>query len=142
MAQRLVGRHGAHEPDQRGNAEPPRLLLQSVTTAALSNDCQRKLVTAGGEHRYSLQCQPHPAGVIQSAHHHSPAATPSPGSPSTLYGQGMDVLGSDKAAGQVLNRLADGTGDRGNQGSPTEQTPGSSSSEPRASKQAGVGAWR
>jgi len=42
----------------------------------------------------------------------------------------MDLLGSDKAAGHVLKSLTDGTGDRGNQGSPTEETPGSGSSEP------------
>src|SRR4051812_6563162 len=52
----------------------------------------------------------------------------------------MDVLRSDKAAGQILNCLADGTRDGGNQRSPTEGAPGGSSSEPRASHQARVGA--
>ncbi len=43
MAQCLIGGHGSHEPDQFRNSETPRLLLQSVTTATLSNDCQRSL---------------------------------------------------------------------------------------------------
>src|SRR5215217_1792173 len=139
MSPCLVRRHAAEKPHQGGNAQPSSLILKDTELSALSYHREAKLVTERCQDRDRLQREIHPPPLIQAADQHCAASAAGPGHPSALDRQRMDVLRSDEPAGQVLDRLADGTRNRGDERRTSKHWPRQGPAQARQPQKAGIG---
>src|SRR3954468_17905109 len=115
MSPCLIRRHAAEKAYEGGNAQQSSLLLKGTEPPPLSDDREAQLVTERCQNRHRLKREIHPPHLVQAPDQNCAASAAGPGHPSALDRQRMDVLLADESAGQVLDRLADGTRDRGHE---------------------------